>query len=151
MGNGTVSIQFYANDTAGNIGFSEIAVLKDIIAPVIEINRPFIYEVFGEDTPDYNINLTEGNLDMMWYRLNNGTIITSNTTFISFIGTIEQSIWDQVGNGTVTIEFYINDTLGNLNSLSVSVRKQLLLPIIIINTPHLDDIFGLESPIFTIS
>ena len=36
--NGSVIITFYANDSLGNIGFSEVYIYKDIIAPSITIN-----------------------------------------------------------------------------------------------------------------
>ncbi|GAG89044.1 unnamed protein product, partial [marine sediment metagenome] len=57
FGNGTVSIQFYASDLAGSIGFSQVVVLKDIIAPLISIHVPSIFDVFGNNAPSFSLSI----------------------------------------------------------------------------------------------
>ena len=139
------------NDSARNIGFDQVIIRKDVIAPIISIINPTQDYLFGEGPPEYNLELIEGNLDSLWYRLNNGTIITSNTSISFLSGSILQEIWAQVGNGSVSIEFYANDTLGNLGYEVVTIRKLTRMPILIINNPLHDQVFSLLAPNFTIS
>ena len=65
MGNGTVIIRFFANDTAYNNGTSQITVRKDINAPVVFVIAPDNYEVFNDDRPEYNLTIAEINLHRM--------------------------------------------------------------------------------------
>jgi len=133
MGNGTVTIRFYINDTLGNIDFDDVTIRKDILAPNIMINSPTAGELFGNTTITFDISITEGNLNDTWYTINNGA---TNTTFdYPSETTILQSIWDAAGNGTVTIIFYANDTFGNVGSSQVNIFKDSILPTITINTP----------------
>ena len=146
-GNGTVSIKFYANNTLGNGGFSEIIVRKDVIGPVITINNPDDYDLFGHlPIPAYDVAINEPNgIESKWYTLNGGT---TNTTFSSLTGVINQSRWDEVGNGSVTIIFYANDSIGNIGFSEVSVYKDILGPVIIINSPSPYEVFGSTAPNF---
>ncbi len=148
QGNGTIDIRFYANDTVGNIWWQEVSVRKDILNPNINIMEPNNYDLFGNLPPNVVINVIDPNLDEVWYQLDNGTIITINNTWT---GVISQSLWDQVGNGTVIIRIYANDTLGNLGTAEVIVYKDILIPIITINTPGSDELYSSIAPNFTIS
>ncbi|MHA2183236.1 MAG: hypothetical protein ACXAAH_17590 [Promethearchaeota archaeon] len=121
--NGTVTIRFYANDSAGNVFWQEITVRKDIISPVITINLPIGGQIFNETSPPYNISITEPHFDSAWYTLDNGV---TNTTFITLTGSISQSIWDILPNGNYTIRFYANDTLGNIGFSDVTVEKKVV-------------------------
>lgn len=89
LGNGTVIIKFYANDSEGYIGFAEVTIRKDIIAPDITIDVPDPFEVFGNIPPIVNIEINEPNLDTTWYMLYNESIATDNHTFT---GIIEQAV-----------------------------------------------------------
>jgi len=149
-GNGTVTIRFYANDTSGNINWEEIVVRKDILDPLITINSPNPNDLFGSSAPYYDISIFEGNLQSIWYRLLNGTVTTENTTITDLIGVFGENVWDSVGNGIVTIQFFANDTLGNIGFSEVIVRKDISVPIIAINSPILHDIFRF-APDFNIS
>jgi len=150
IGNGTVTIRFFANDTMGNIGSSEVIVRKDIKEPLISINSPNPNGLIGSKAPRYNITILEANLDSLWYRLDNGTIITENVTTTDTNGLIEEWVWESVGNGTVTIQFFANDTLGNVGSSQIIVKKNIFIPIIIIDSPLPNNIFSQDSPNFTI-
>ena len=46
----------------------------------------------------------------MWYTIDGGLI---NKTITEPTGNIDQTEWDKIGNGTATIRFYANDTIGN--------------------------------------
>lgn len=97
MGNGSVIIKFYANDSAGNIGFDEVTIRKDVTAPTITINLPTLNELFGTSAPSFNVEIGDTSLDTMWYSLYNGL---TNTTFITN-GTINQALWEVLPEGNV--------------------------------------------------
>jgi len=149
MENGTVSIKFYANNSLGNGGFSEVIVRKDIIGPVITINNPDDYDLYGHlPIPMYDVSINEPNgIESKWYTLDEGT---TNTTFSSLTGVINQTRWDEVGNGTVTIRFYANDSIGNVGFSEVFIYKDILGPMIIINSPNPYEVFGSTAPNFDI-
>ncbi|MFX0188767.1 MAG: hypothetical protein ACFE8A_13640, partial [Candidatus Hodarchaeota archaeon] len=155
MENGTVTIYFYANDSAGNIGFNDITVRKDIIAPLIIINQPEQTELFGADAPDFDITIVEPNLNDSWYYLVNATNpsdFTANYTFVYLTDfTILQSVWEQMENGTVTIYFYANDSSGNSGFNDITVRKDIYAPIITIIEPTSLEFYGINAPTFEIS
>ncbi|MFX1322726.1 MAG: nitrous oxide reductase family maturation protein NosD, partial [Promethearchaeota archaeon] len=144
MANGTINIVFYANDSLGNINSEYVIVYKDIISPYIAINEPKSYEVFGQVPPDCNLTLYDKNfIDKVWYELTDGITTTS---IREWIGTIHIDDWNAMGNGTVTIIFYANDTLGNIATVNVSVYKDIIAPVITINNPDPYEVFGASQP-----
>lgn len=147
-GNGTVTIGFYAKDEGGNKGFAEIIVRKDVNIPLITINTPNTNDIIGSQPPHYNITVVEPNIDLMWYTLNNGVTTVS---FTEITGTIDQTEWDNFGNGSVTIIFYANDSVGNIAQASVRVNKDVLSPIITINSPQDSEVFGFTAPDYDLS
>ena len=148
QGNGTVTVIFFARDEGGNEGFAEIIVRKEIIAPTITINSPLLNEIYSISSPSYSITINDSNLDSYWYSLDGGAI---NISISSFTGNIDQTEWNKHGNGTITILFFANDTLGNENYQDVIIRKDVSAPIITINSPSLNDIFGHNPPNYSIS
>ena len=150
QGNGTVTIQFFAKDSFGYEGFSEVIVRKDIDPPSIKINNPLSNQVFGETPPSFNVELSDANsIDTMWYRLQNGTETTANNTFITN-GTINSTLWDTFGDGDLSIQFYANDSLGNKVFSEVLVKKDIDPPLIKINNPLSDQVFGEVPPSFNV-
>ncbi len=129
FGNGTVTIKFSINDTGGKVGFSEIVVKKDTIAPVITINTPEFNETFQEDPPQYSLEITEPHLDSVWFTLDGGlsnyTLPDNvNITVNPVEGVLNQTIWDSLPNGTITFTLYANDTVGNIGFDSVTINKE---------------------------
>jgi len=145
--NGTVTITFYANDSAGRTNFSEVVVRIDIIAPFITINSPEANDLFGINAPDFNISFVDNHLNDTWYTIDGGS---NNYTF-TVNGTINQTAWDGRANGTVTIKFYANDTIGNLNSSEVIVLIDIIAPNITIIAPLANENFGYGAPDFNIT
>jgi len=141
IGNGTLNIEFFANDTSGNLGYAEIHFRKDILAPSILINTPTLNDLFGFDAPSYNISILEGNLDKLWYRLNSDTVTTDTITINILYGFVSQNLWEQIGNGTLIIQIFANDTLGNLGYADVLIRKDIIVPEIFILEPSMNDVF----------
>jgi len=148
MGNGTVDIRFYVLDKAGNAAYADITVRKDIIDPIVIINNPLGYEVFGFQPPQYDVSVIEPNIDSTWYSLGDGI---TNISFTGSTGTIDQVEWDKLSNGTVIITFYANDTTGNVAQASVTVCKDILAPIISVNSPQNDQVFGFNAPSYDLS
>jgi hypothetical protein len=146
IGNGTVTIQFFANDSLGNEGFSEITVRKDIHSPIINVNIPNDLDLLGDTAPTFNVDIQDINtVDSMWYTLNDGV-----KTFFILNETISQTLWNGCGNGSVSIKFYANDSLGNQGFSEVVVRKDIIYPIIVINTPDPFDLYGRSAPSYNV-
>ncbi|MHA2035112.1 MAG: DUF2341 domain-containing protein [Promethearchaeota archaeon] len=148
LGNGTVTIRFYANDTLGNQNYKEVTVRKDILDPTITINSPNENDLFGSQAPNYNLSVADANLDSIWYTLNGGT---TNSSAVPAIGTVDQTMWNDRPNGTVIIRFYVNDTVGNDNSTEVSIFKDIIEPSIIINSPNPNELFGSSAPDYNLT
>ncbi|MFX1573443.1 MAG: NosD domain-containing protein [Promethearchaeota archaeon] len=144
---GNVVIKFYANDTIGRIGFQEVSIKKDITAPSITINNPHNNEIFSFTAPNFNITIDEPNLDKTWYSL----MGSKNITFSKNTGIIDQALWDTFPEGDITIKFYANDTLGRIGFQEVSIKKESTAPIITINNPRSNEIFGVAAPSFNIT
>ncbi|MFX1551261.1 MAG: hypothetical protein ACFFB9_12980, partial [Promethearchaeota archaeon] len=143
VGNGTVIIRFYANDTVGNLVNAEVIVYKDIYLPLITIINPNQNEIFNGTAPSFTVNVSGSNLDSTWYTLNNGI---DNYTFTGLTGSINPSAWISRADGTITIRFYINNTLGVLGFDEVVVIKDTIAPQITINLP-LNNTFCGVAPI----
>ncbi|MFX1572654.1 MAG: NosD domain-containing protein [Promethearchaeota archaeon] len=119
MVDGLIKLKFYASNIAGNITFAEVNIIKDTVAPTIVIDSPLEGKKFGKKAPSFILNVTDVNLDTIWYSLDEGvTNFTVNDT-----GTINQATWAALANGEVTITFYARDLAGNEVSVSVTIIK----------------------------
>ena len=114
----TIDISFYVNDTNGNRGSAVIQVRKDIIPPTISINTPTVNQEF-ETIPSFDVNFTDTHLDSMWYTIEGGYHIP----LISGTGTVDETAWNDLDEGAVTIRFYANDTVGNESYKDIIVVK----------------------------
>ncbi|MFX1499749.1 MAG: hypothetical protein ACFFDH_02150 [Promethearchaeota archaeon] len=147
FGDEFITIRFYANDTIGHLTIREVTVEKDVTAPIINIVTPIENELIGLTAPNFTIYKDGIDINTTWYTLDNGI---TNYTFTGTTGKINQMAWDLFGNGTVTIRFYINDTLNNIRSDVVTVRKDIIAPKITINSPP-DSIWWHDRPPINIS
>jgi len=143
---GVITITFYANDSLGNLGFKVVNVIKDTAHPVVAIITPKDNELVGTTAPRFNVKINDANLDTMWYTLDYGL---TNTTFTEN-GTLDQSVWDTLPNGTISILFYANDSAGKIDFSSVTVRVDKILPIIVINSPNSNVLFESFAPSFSV-
>jgi len=148
--NGTLTITFFINDSAGRIDSDSINIYKDIIGPNITLLSPTLNEILGKKAPRFNISIKDSDLDDLWYMLDNGIISTINITASSLIGSIDQGLWDYFGDGGLTIKFYANDTLGNIGKKFLFITKDIQEPDVAINFPIDDDIFGADAPTFNV-
>ncbi len=142
-------IEIFAEDSLGNINDSiKLTLYKDTIKPLIIIDSPHPNDLFGSIAPDFNVSVIESHLNSTWYNLI-GELV--NIKFTGSTGTINQTIWNKFGNGTVTIRFYANDIAGNLFYKAITVRKDIYPPTITINSPGNDELFGINAPNFIIN
>lgn len=146
--NGSVFIRFYINDSLGEIGYADIIVQKDIMKPTIIINTPVRDTFFSNTAPNFDISIIEPNLNNTWYTLDNGL---TNITFIGTSATIDQTEWNKCLDGTIILKFYANDTFGFVNYSEISLIKDATIPVISINQPTDNQIFGNSPPDFNLS
>ena len=119
----------------------------DPAPPIITIISPEMDKVNGIMSPDFRISIQGLHIDTKWYELIGAS---KNFTFIGNMGQIEQSIWDEFGNGTVTLRFYVNDTLGYGTMDEIIVRKDVYEPELIINSPINNNLYDNVAPTFNV-
>ncbi|MHA2288191.1 MAG: hypothetical protein ACXABG_05345, partial [Promethearchaeota archaeon] len=114
--------------------------------PIVTINSPVSHALFSYTAPSFNFEYFVYGLDDMWYTVNGGAnnYITSN-------GSISQSLWDSLGNGTVTIRFYVDDIDDIVGYSEVVVYKDILGPIITIHDPNNNQVFEDIIPSYSIT
>lgn len=90
-------------------------------------------DYFGATAPDFEveINDTVNPIDTMWYTIDGGA---TNITFI-VNGTIDQNNWTALADGPVTLTFYANNSVSEVDFASVSINKDTSIPPIIVNLP----------------
>jgi hypothetical protein len=69
--------------------------------PIIFILSPSYNQSFGKIAPNYTLSIIEPNLDKIWYTIDGGI---SNVTVTSLTGTIDQTIWNTLPEGNLTLE-----------------------------------------------
>jgi len=121
LAQGNIPIKFYANDTIGNENYQEVSILKDPQPPTIIIVNPIADQSFASTAPLFMVEIHDTHLDQMWYTLGSNTA----KHFFTVNGSILQSAWDLLAQGNIPITFYANDTIGNENSASVDVIKNI--------------------------
>ena len=139
-------LRFYAKDPFEQVGFKDVIIWKDLVAPKITINSPTPNQLCGVDAPTFTLTIDEPNIQIKRYSINERPNITftAQTQF-------NQAEWDNIGNGTVSITFYVIDKVGNANSSKVLIRKDANIPDITIFSPIPSEIFRNTPPEFNIS
>jgi len=102
-----------------NLGYSEVIVRKNIFDPIITIYSP-VNDLFGINAPNITIYTAGHELNTTWYSLDGGL---TNFTFSGLSVVVNQTAWDNYGFGDVTIQFYVNDSLGVIGFDVITVRK----------------------------
>lgn len=109
-----LTVTLYANDTLGNEANDSVTMILSTSAPQITLTSPLTsYATLNNgDSVDLNwtiVNATE--LDTCWYNYNNiNTTVTCGDGTDTFVYV----------SGSDNLTFYVNDTLSNFNSTSVS-------------------------------
>jgi len=104
---------------------STSAISISIVSPVPNDN-------FSVTAPDFVVEINDDvdTIDKMWYNLNGG----ANITFI-VNGTIDPTNWTALADGPVTLTFYANNSVSEVDSESVSINKDTGIPILVVNLP----------------
>ena len=104
---------------------STSAISISIVSPVPNDN-------FSVTAPDFVVEINDDvdTIDKMWYNLNGG----ANITFI-VNGTIDPNNWTALADGPVTLTFYANNSISEVDSESVSINKDTGIPILVVNLP----------------
>jgi parallel beta-helix repeat protein len=105
----------YIGGSAGSIDYLPIA---EDGAPRITINSPTEGSRFSS-APSFNVEIIDDFLYEMWYTIDGGL---NNYTFTEN-GTIDESAWDALPDGTVIITFYARDIPGYEAFEQVTVIK----------------------------
>jgi parallel beta-helix repeat protein len=105
---------------SGIPGHKDYSPIAEDGAPLITIHSPSAGSTVGSAAPSFSIEIIEAYLYQMWYTLDDGLY---NHTFTEPTGTIAQSAWDALPDGSVTIRFYASDMAGNEDFEEVSIIK----------------------------
>lgn len=116
---GNLTVRFYANDSAGNSNWKELWLIKDATAPVITILNLVSGELFNDTAPDFELLISELYLNRTWYVVNGSEMVY----FTGTSGTIDQTIWETLTNGSVLVQFFALDDAGNLGAIEVVIAK----------------------------
>ncbi|MFW9877316.1 MAG: aryl-sulfate sulfotransferase, partial [Candidatus Thorarchaeota archaeon] len=113
----------------------------------LNIIKPIPNKAFSNSTFDFEIILRiEGTLNATWYTLDGGL---TNYSFNGLIGTINQSAWDAMPEGYVTIRFYANNSLGDEVFNEATILKDITPPLTNISfTPYSGSSNVLKSTLF---
>jgi len=114
--------------------------------PEIHIITPSGGDVFDALAPSFNIIIYDFYIICKWYTLDGGI---TNYTFIES-GIINQSVWDDISKGYVTLTFYAEDITGNIGTENVTIAKDFESPTININSPSSGEFFGISAPSFNV-
>ncbi|MFX1356123.1 MAG: hypothetical protein ACFFA8_02475, partial [Promethearchaeota archaeon] len=121
---GTITIRFYVNNSLGEIGYSDAVIILDTTPPDFEIISP-TNGFFNSSPPGFTIEISEANLNQTWYTLN----VNTTKHFFQENGSIDYNAWNFEADGTIDITFFANDSVGNVDSKSVQVTKDVIAPI----------------------
>ncbi|MHA1285290.1 MAG: NosD domain-containing protein [Promethearchaeota archaeon] len=112
-------------------------------APKFNFKSPANGSLFDKNAPTITINITEGISDTVLYN------ITGSSGFYNFsppAGQIDQNAWNNAPNGTIIIQFFINDSKNYISSEKLKLRLDKLGPIITITAPAPGTEYGKTAP-----
>lgn len=142
------ALVFFVNNSAGDIGMDEVIIYKDITDPVVVIYDPESDILFGDDAPSYNVSMTDDYLDEMSYSFDGGVHTYSLS---SMTGVLSEAVWDSLDDGDLTLTFIASDDVGNIGSASVDIVKDSQGPVIAINAPTDNYVYGVNAPSYDVS
>ena len=133
---GPFTIELFANDTAGSLNdLNTVNLIKDISFPIVDIEHPSNNATYVINAPQITVTINDTTLTTNWY-----TIVGVNRTFEfppdsgTNVITIDQTTWNSLSNGKVTITFYATDALGRTLYDSITVNKNVPFDLIALLT-----------------
>jgi hypothetical protein len=140
---GNHKLLFYANNSLGILGENSVEFNIDTILPAITIIYP-TNSLYNKNVTEINYSVFDANIDSCWWNDNDG----ANATIAC--GT-NWSVIPALSDGSHMINFYANDSFGNVNSASVGFSVDTKRPTITIRSPLVESNFTIYPIInFTI-
>ncbi len=119
---GIVNLTFYAIDSQGKIYRRYVTFIKDVSPPHVTI-EPMETTTFGSEPPTITLDIQDvSGIKESYYSLDDGI---TKIPFTGNVVTINQTIWEALGEGIVTIAFYIIDVVDKETIVYVDVFKDL--------------------------
>ena len=123
---GSMLMTFYVNDSGGNPASVSNAIVKDATNPTITLNSPLGGTTFGSDAPEFNLTIYDINLIDAYYTIGSSVIQYSFSPINGInVIQIDESSWDALPEGSITINFFVSDTVGNIHTIQVIINKDL--------------------------
>ena len=119
LGDGIHTISFHANDHFHHVTTKNVTIIKDTINPSINILFPLDGQTYNSTAPSFRVDISDNNLDKMWYTIN------TDTTKYFFTNNDTIQDWSDIPNGLVIITFFANDSAGNIHSEFVIITKYI--------------------------
>ncbi len=126
---GPITVRFYVNDSKSNIDYCIMVIIKDTIQPLITANSPLNGSTYSITAPTFNITLSDINLEAFWCTIDDSVIkhdilATPGENLI----TISQGLWDTLPEGSHSFHFFVNDSAGNENIITIIILKEIPSP-----------------------
>jgi len=114
------------HNITGDSGSKDYLPIWDDGVPLINITSPLNNSNIGSDAPDFLLEITEPNLDTIWYTIDGGINNITSTANGTIDQTSWETLWDSLAKGdNITIMFYANDTYGHLGSNFIVLIKHV--------------------------
>ena len=148
---GPITIRFYVNDSKSNIDYCNIVIIKDTTQPLITVNSPLDVSIYSTAAPTFNLTLSDINLQALWYTIDDSVIknfilVAPGENLID----ISQGFWDTLPEGSHSFHFFVNDSAGNENTITVIIVKEILSPLDPQLIPGFNILIVIGGIIFTI-
>ena len=129
---GPVTLEVYVNNTIGRINSTLLTINKLIDTPIITINEPSPTPYYGLVAPHFNISISGTGWEDLWYNLNDGNNITAS----NLIEQLNSTEWEKITSSSlVEVNFFANNSVGNIGTASVSITKDAEYPTVEITSP----------------
>ncbi|UCC20981.1 MAG: ABC transporter substrate-binding protein [Promethearchaeota archaeon] len=115
--------------------------------PTIIINSPTDNQGFSSTAPTFSLTIIAPDYDTIWYTLDDG--VTNITC--SILDQVDPTLWAGLGDNPYTLRFYANRTSGLIGTAAVSIYKDTIDPVLVINEPDSGDEFTTTIPIYDIT
>ncbi len=122
---GIGDIPYGVSGTGGSQDNFPIWADGDDIYPTMVRNSPSPPLTFGTTAPTFNITIYDVNLHMAWYKLNDTYIHFFTPVNGINIIQIDQTSWNALAEGNLSLGFFVNDTSSNLLTMDLAVTKEL--------------------------
>ncbi len=126
---GPITVRFYVNDSKSNMNYCNMVMIKDTIQPLIAANSPLDGSTYSTAPPTFSLILSDINLKALWYTIDDSvlkhvTLVAPGENLIA----ISQELWDTLLEGSHSFHFFVNDSAGNENTITIIILKEIPSP-----------------------